>query len=139
MLLGQDTKELDEKLKFYNWVPDFCKRIALNPTTKNYVSKFVKFGESSGNAEGDEEEEEGETEEGGSWGDGAITFINDVLKNNVNDLVSSEMLAAICFQHYHGAVEDTAFEALLHHMKDSDHKEQVSGIFFIKKCDHNFS
>ncbi|CAF4171322.1 unnamed protein product [Rotaria magnacalcarata] len=73
------------KYKFYSWVPSFCHHIEYNPENISTVEQLNS--------------------------DQALECINARLANDESKR-ATEFLAAICYHHYHGPVENKAFEEL---------------------------
>ncbi|CAF3624155.1 unnamed protein product [Rotaria sp. Silwood1] len=95
-----DTASADEsmrKYKFYSWIPSFCRHIECNPENLAIVEELNS--------------------------DRSLECVNTTLVNDKSRR-STEFLAAICYHHYHGLVENKAFEELEKRGKVSEGDER---------------
>ncbi|CAF1230958.1 unnamed protein product, partial [Rotaria sordida] len=95
-----DTTNADEsmcKYKFYSWIPSFCRHIEYNPENLALIEELNS--------------------------DNALECVNTTLANDESRR-STEFLAAICYRHYHGSVENKAFEELEKRAKASEGAER---------------
>ncbi|CAF0938764.1 unnamed protein product [Rotaria sordida] len=95
-----DTTNADEsmcKYKFYSWIPSFCRHIEYNPENLAIIEELNS--------------------------DNALECVNTTLANDESRR-STEFLAAICYRHYHGSVENKAFEELEKRAKASEGAER---------------
>jgi hypothetical protein len=97
--------------KFHSWVPDFCQHIELNEENSSILEKLDS--------------------------DEALECVKTTLGEDLSRR-STEFLGAICYHHYHGAVEDEAFEQLEKRGINSEETEKdfVGSIlmYLISKC-----
>jgi len=108
-----DTTKADEcilQYQFYSWIPKFCEHIEYNPENVLIIKTI----------DSDQGLECVET-----------TLAKDTSKR------STEFLAAICYHHYHGSLENKAFEILEKRGKtfEGDERDFIGSIlmFLLKK------
>lgn len=131
---NEAAKETKKRIAFYSWVPRFCSKVTYTPENVKIVNEFTRDEEEEREIEEVEDEEgakEGEEkkekkEEKKEEKEPKIGMKETIqLLRERNDEVSSELLAAVIYHHYHGSVEDSAFDALKARAKDN---EFVGGI-----------
>jgi hypothetical protein len=91
------AEEYQRQYQFYSWIPSFCEYIPYNPENVSILAK-INSGE-------------------------ALEQIETILVPDLSKR-STELLAAICYHHYHGPVENRAFEELERRGKDSQSDER---------------
>ncbi len=106
---NNNTTKADECLRqyqFYSWVPRFCKHIEYNPENV-LIIKTIDSKEGLACVE--------------------TTLATDTSKR------STELLAAICYHHYHGPVETKAFEILEKRGKacEGDERDFIGSILML--------
>lgn len=82
---NEKALEYKQKHEFYSWIPDFCKNIELNEENLLILNEITS---SKG-----------------------VECIQNRLANDLSRK-STEFLASICYHHYHGKMDDEAFEQL---------------------------
>ncbi|CAF4462200.1 unnamed protein product [Rotaria sp. Silwood2] len=95
-----DTTSADESMlkhKFYSWIPSFCRHIEYNPENLVIVEELTS--------------------------DHSLECVSTTLANDESRR-STEFLAAICYHHYHGSVENKAFAELEKRGKASEGAER---------------
>lgn len=104
-----------QKYEFYSWIPSFCQHIELTQENVSILQK-IKSKE-------------------------AVECLKTTLANDLSRR-STEFLASICYHHYHGIMDDTAFNLLEKRgleIKDGNEKNFIRSILMdlIKHCTSN--
>ncbi len=95
-----DTTKADEctrQYQFYSWIPTFCKHIEYNPENVLLLETINS--------------------------DKGLECVETILATDTSKR-STELLAAICYHHYHGRVENKAFEILEQRGKAAEGEER---------------
>ncbi len=95
-----DTTKADEctrQYKFYSWVPKFCQHIEYNPENVLLIETIIT--------------------------DKGLECVETILATDTSKR-STELLAAICYHHYRGPIENKAFEILEQRGKVAEGEER---------------
>lgn len=107
--------------------PNFCDKLTYTPEHAEMVNEFIGKEEEEGEEEKPEQEGNEEKKEKIEKQSKDPMKVIQKLRER-SDEASTEFLAAICYHHYHGHLEDAAFDALKARAKDNEH---VSGILIL--------
>jgi hypothetical protein len=91
------AEECTRQYQFYSWVPKFCQNIEYNPENVSLIETINS--------------------------DKGLNCVETILATDTSKR-STEFLAAICYHHYHGSIENKAFEILENRGKAAEGEER---------------
>lgn len=124
-------KETKEKIRFYGWVPSFCQKLTYTPEHASMVSEFLRDEEEQEEEDDEEGEKKDENKEKEEKKKDPMEIINKL--SDRQDEASTEFLAAVCYHHYHGSLENRAFDALKSRAKDNEHVSGIQNLLLTQK------